>query len=122
MEQIDKNTIMCYNTKHRLNVLLISLGYQLTVFPLGRGIIMEFVCERGYDVEIDDDETVIFYKKLELFTIIYYLRPESLTLYNSDLQSIQILISAEERSKLTSPSVVIQFANAYITKNNPKWG
>ena len=83
---------------------------------------MEFVCERGYDVEIDDDETVIFYKKLELFTIIYYLRPESLTLYNSDLQSIQILISAEERSKLTSPSVVIQFANAYITKNNPKWG
>ena len=83
---------------------------------------MKFIQERGYDVEIEKDGTIVFYKKLSMFATVFYLKSKSLILYRSDMKAIQISLSAEGRRKLKCPSAVIQYANAYITKNNPKWG
>ena len=75
---------------------------------------MPFHDEPGYDVTLEDDGTITFYKRLEMYSTIFHLKESSLLFYRGDMTSMEIPLTPEERKTLDCPSAVIAFANEYI--------
>lgn len=82
---------------------------------------MPFHDEPGYEVTLEDDGTISFYKRLEMYSTIFHLKKSLLLLYRGDMTSMEIPLTPEERETLDCPSATIAFANEYIQVHGANW-